>query len=97
MSKLKKAKGEWYVYPAEELKKVKSFPMYVKSFERISVRSFCFVDIENKKYLVDSITGSMYSPCTGECMSTPQLKIMFSQMTVKTGEDEWKKHTNDQA
>jgi len=80
MIKLKKAKGEWYVYPMEELKKVKSFPVYVNSLGRISLRSFCFVHIDNKRYLVDSVTGSMYSTFTGECMSTPQLKIISKQI-----------------
>jgi len=77
---LKKAKGEWYIYTMEELRKVtKTFPVYIKSFERISLRSFCFVCIDNKRYLVDTVTGSMYSTFTGECMSTPQLKLIPRQ------------------
>lgn len=81
MSKLKKAEGEWYIHTMEELKRIKkTFPVYIKSFDRISLRSFCFVCIDNKRYLVDTVTGSMYSTFTGECMSTPQLKIISKQI-----------------
>jgi hypothetical protein len=78
---LKKAKGEWYIYTMEELRKVKkTFPVYVKAINRISLRLFCFVYIDNKRYLVDTVTGSMYSTFTGECMSTTQLKLIPKQV-----------------
>ncbi|NBW17491.1 MAG: hypothetical protein EBR82_56875 [Caulobacteraceae bacterium] len=75
-----KSKGEFYITNMEELKKAKTFNVYVKTPLNIKLRAFCFVVLDKKRYLADVVTGSLYSTLTGYCMSTPQLKIISKQI-----------------
>jgi len=71
-----KIKGEFYVTNMEELRKLKTFNVYVKTPIDIKQKKFCFVVFEKKRYLADVVTGSLYSTFTGYCMSTNQLKLV---------------------
>ena len=63
-------------------------PMKIKTIEYEKERKFKLVDIlefdpvfdlyEDKgQYYADSITGTLYDPKTGECLSSTQIKLMI--------------------
>lgn len=74
----RKKTSEFYIssdkIPA--LEKGKTFEVYVKTPIDIKRKKFCFVEVDEKRYLADIITGSLYSTMTGYCMSTNQLKLV---------------------
>jgi len=74
----RKKTSEFYISSEKvpALEKERTFEVYVKTPIDIKRKKFCFVEVDEKRYLADIITGSLYSPMTGYCMSTNQLKLV---------------------
>ena len=74
----KKKPNRFYIdsYLMESLKRNPSFYIRVKTPLGINLREFCFVLVDNKRYVADVITGSLYSTFTGYCTSTQQLQLV---------------------